>query len=92
MGAFDDSGDRRLPQSHHSRRQHNGHDIVQNRQAAADDLQLFPLQPGGGRLCDRPNLYAPLHAVHGTRLLAARAPRVRHVARPRLSRQQRVGP
>jgi len=85
MGACDDSGGRRLPQSHHGPRQHNGHDIVQDRQTAANDLQLLPLQPGGGRLCDRPNLHAPVHVVHGARLLAARAPRVRHVAGPRLS-------
>lgn len=80
-----------VPQSHNGRRQHYGHDKLQNRQAAADHLELLFVQFGGGGFRGRPHLYAPLHGVYGAGLLAPGPPRLRRLAGTRLLGEQRFG-
>lgn len=61
-----------LSQPHHRRRQFHGDDLVQDRQAAADHQQLFPVLVGGGRPGHRAHLHAAVHRVHDPGLLAFR--------------------
>lgn len=79
----------RHAQLRHRVRQHNGHGVVQDRQAAAEHQQLLPVQPGHGRLLHRAHIHAAVHRVHHTGVLAVRPARVRRLAGARLLGQQR---
>ena len=73
-------------------RQLHGHDLVQDRQTAADHLQLLSVQSGSRRLCHRTHLYAFVHRLHTSRAVAAGTLRLRHLALVGLPRFQRLGP
>ena len=82
---------RRVPVRCHRHREYHGDGQLQDGQAAAEHLQLLPLQSGGGGLRHRPHIDASVHVVYGAGLLAPRLAHLRHLAGPRLPGQQRLG-
>lgn len=88
MGKNFDLHIRDRPEPRNGYREQHGHDIVQDRQTAADYIESFPVQSRRRRFRNRSHIDAPLHGLHGTRLLAPGGSRLRHLARPRLPGEQ----
>ena len=82
----------RIPQLAHRGRQLHGHDLLQDRQTAADHLQLLSVQSGRRRLRHRAHLHAFVHRLHTGRPVAAGTLCLRHLAIVGLPRVQRIGP